>query len=459
VIVLFAMPVAAVAGIEATTLGTRFGFTKLALVVVTGIAAMFAASQTRASIPLLLITIPFILKTDQLLDVDIHVSHGVQVVIVLQLLAGLYARRLAIPRGLGMPLGLIALGGVIGAIAGPDIGGSMVRCAVVLVPVLLLAVAAASSVDLERDLPWIIIASAVGLIGTGLLGFYQRGGGSLPGPVFTDDRIAGLFYHPNDLGGYAAVSVVLLAGVAAHIGRRFALAPFMLIVPIAAGIPTLAFTGSRSALVALAVGVTVLVLLSLANRQIAAFFMILLTAVVVVSIAVPRIPATQREAFLARVQNTSTADDFGREEIFKVAVRTIGEYPLTGVGPFAFGSIMQQAQEAASFQSGAVHAHNLYLEGFLSVGPIGMIGFIWLCGGALTRLWSARPSRAGPRRALTSGWALGSIAALAVLAAQGVVEFVFTQTELLMLCFLILGLAYAIPAQDQEEPDPRPALV
>jgi O-antigen ligase len=444
-IVLVALPLVAAAGMESTTLGTRYGLGKLVWVLLAGVAAMFAATRPRHSLPLLLITIAFIFRTKKLLGADVRISQGVEAVIIGQLVMGLYAGRVRVPRGLIAPVSLIGLGGIVAAVAGPDLGGSMFRWATVLAPALLLCVAVATTIDLERDLPLIVTSVAIALAGTGVLGLYQHAGGTIPGSAFSGDRISGLFNHPNDLGDFVAVTILLLLGVAANAWRRYPASPVFLLVPIGLGLPTLAFTLSRGALIGLVAGVAVILVLCAFDRQIAPLLVALLLVVGIIAVAIPTVPSKQRTEFVNRLQHSSLSQqDFGRKAIYHVAEQTIRDYPVTGVGPLAFGGIMLHSSQSPSFQGGAITAHNIYFEGYLSVGPLGLLGFAWLIAAAVRRLWRLRPSIGGPGGSLISGWAIGSLGALACLAVHGIVDFVFWQQELLMLYFVIIGLAFAI---------------
>jgi len=446
------LPFATVAGMAATQLGTRYGITKLVWFLAAGLAAVFVLRSPRLSFPLLFVAVAFKFSTKKLLGLDVHTSQAVELVIVLQLLAAMYARGLKPPTALAVPLGVMALGGLLGTVAGPDVGGSLLRLGTVLVPALLLALAAAALLRADRDLPGIVAAIAIALVGTGLLGFYQKAGGTIPGSTDYGQRIAGLFNHPNDLGDFVAVCVLLLTGVATQVWRRFRAGPVLLLAPIAVGLPTLAFTQSRGALMGLVVGLAVIVAFSLADRQLAPLLVLMVLAAVVVTVVVMSIPAQQTQEFLTRVSNTqlsitNNSEDFGRTAIYHVALQSISQHPFTGIGPLAFGKVMENNALAASFQGGAITAHNIYLEGYLSVGPFGLAAFLWICGGAGRRLWRARASRLGPSRSLTSGWALGSMAALGCMLVHGMVDFVFWQVELLMFYFAILGMAYGLEAR------------
>jgi O-antigen ligase len=246
-----------------------------------------------------------------------------------------------------------------------------------------------------------------------------------------------------------AVSILLLTGVATQVWKRFRAGPLLLFAPIALGLPTLAFTQSRGALMGLVAGMAVIVVLSLADKQLAPLVVLMTLVAAVVTVVVMSIPAQQTQEFLTRVTHTqlsvtNNAEDFGRTAIYHVALQTMSQHPLTGVGPLAFGKIMEHSALSASFQGGAITAHNIYLETFLSVGPLGLIAFLWICAGAARRLWRARPSQMGREGSLSGGWALGSLAVLACMLVHGLVDFVFWQVELLMFYFAILGLAYAL---------------
>lgn len=448
-VLLIVLPMAAAAGMEATRLGTRYGLAKVAWVLAAGLGALFVARSRQLSLPLLMISLAFIFTTKKLFGIDLHLSQGVELVVVVQFLAAWYAGRVAVDRRLLTPLGLIAFGALVASVAGPFPRHSLVHLAAVLIPALLLVLATASTPVGERDLRMLVLAVMIALVGTGLLGLYQKAGGALPAGGGDRSRVGGLFGEPNSLGDFVASTILLLAGVATVAWRRLPGRGLAALVPIAVGLPTIIFTSSRGSMVGLFAGLLVIIACSLADRRLVRVLVVAAVVVGGLAIAFNSISPRQRAQLIDRVQNTQLSlsgatSNYGRGDIYSLAVTTIRQHPLTGVGPLAFGGIMDRSALSPSFQGGGMHAHNILLEGYLSLGPLGLLAFLWLAGGAVARLWRARSGMQERERPLAAGWAVGSLAALACLAVHGIVDFVLWQPELLMFYFMLFGLAYSV---------------
>jgi len=247
------------------------------------------------------------------------------------------------------------------------------------------------------------------------------------------------------LSSRLALLYVILLGVAAYAWRRFPLAPLLFLGPLGLGLAALAATLSRGALLGLAVGVVVTMGMLAIRRHVVSLIAVVLVIALTLLVVIPRVPKTQRERFAERVQKlVQPASETGRPLIWKQARITIGQYPLTGVGPLAFGPILKRSAFSPGFIGGLTHAHNIFLEGYLSLGPLGFLGFLWLAGGAIARLWRATRPRAGIEGSMRAGWAIGSLGALASMLVQGMVDFLFWEIEFLAYLFVLIGLAYAV---------------
>jgi O-antigen ligase len=447
IVFLLFVPVLVVAGAAATSLSYQYGPLKVVWAVLAGVGALLALVDLGIALGVLVFLLAFPFRTQAAFGVEVHTTHLLLVTIGLLTLYGFYAGRLRLPRGMLVPIAMMLFGGVVASIAGPDTGPSLGRLVGGLVLPIMAGLAAAAAFRPRRDLRLLVIVVAVALTGASLLALLQSTG-QAPGPFaasFEKGRVNGLFDHPNILGGYLSANILLLLGVGAYAWRRIPLAPVVFIGPILLGIAGLAVTLSRGALVGLGAGVLAIMILMIARRHVLPVLVVLLAIVLTAFVAVPRVPESQRADFAARFQQlTNPGAETGRTLLYHDAVRTIEQYPLTGVGPLTFGVITARTSPIPLLEKNLTHAHDIFLETYLSLGPVGFLGFLWLAGGAIRRLIRATRGAVGRTDPIIAGWATGSLGALAAMLAQGIADFVFWQLEMLTLLMLLLGAAYAI---------------
>jgi O-antigen ligase len=449
------LPLVAVAGVMISRFGGEFGAAKVLFLMAAVAGLLIAAADIRIAIGVFVIVLAFPFRTKLLFGINLHTSHLIMFLVAGMGLAGLYFERLRPPRGFLAPMLLIILGAILASAAGPDTGGSLSRLAFGLLPALLAAFVAACVIRPDRDLQMLVVVVAAALAGTSLATLYQAAGGTLPGgaPAPELGRVNGFFDHPNILGGYLTANILLLLGVAAYAWRRFPLAPLLFLGPISLAIAALATTLSRGALLGLAVGVVATMAMLAIRRHVVSLIAVVLVIALTLLVVVPRVPKTEREKFAERLQKlVQPASETGRPLIWKQARITIGDYALTGVGPLAFGPILKRSAFSPGFIGGLTHAHNIFLEAYLSLGPLGFIGFLWLAGGAIARLWRAtRPRGDIEESSMRAGWAVGSLAAFTSMLVQGMVDFLFWEVEFLAFLLLLIGLGYAVGRPREEQ--------
>jgi O-antigen ligase len=454
------VPLLVVAGSVATSLSYQYGPLKVVWVVLAALGALLALIDLGVALCVLVLVLAFPFKTQVAFGVEVHTTHLLLVTIGLLALYGFYAGRLRLPKGMVIPITMMVFGGVVGSIAGPDTGPSFGRLVGGLLLPIMAGIAAAAALRPRRDLRLLVIIVAVTLTGASLLALLQSTGAA-PGPFapsFEKDRVNGLFDHPNILGGYLTANILILLGVGAYAWRRMPLAPVVFVGPIFLGIAGLAVTLSRGALVGLGVGVVAIMVLMVARRNVLPVLVVMFAIVLTVFVAIPNVPESQRADFAARFQKlTNPGSETGRSLLYRNAIDTIGEYPFTGVGPLTFGVITSRTSPIPLLERNLTHAHDVFLETYLSLGPIGFLGFLWLAGGAIGRLIRATRLSVGGADPIVAGWAIGSLGALAAMLAQGIVDFVFWQLEMLTLLMLLLGTAYAIgQTLSRKAPDAAP---
>jgi hypothetical protein len=451
-LVLAALPLAALAGTKVGPVADQFGTFKFIWVILTAFGGLVAVVNLRVGMAVLLLCLAFPFRTKVLFGLEIHTTQLVEIAVIAVALSRASMQSLSVRRGMGLPISLMVAGGVAGAIAGPDLGGSLERLFVGLVPALAIMVIAAASLHPDRDLRPLLYVTAFALAGTGIVALLQSQGHTLPGvPLFEQGRVNGFFFHPNILGGYLSATTLLLIGAAAFARKGFRTVPTMFIAPIVFGLAGMGVTLSRGALVGFAVGLVVIIGFVLTQRRLVSVLGVMLVIVLSIAAAVPQISPKDRQQYAERfAELRKPGAETGRSLIYRVARDTALDHPLTGIGPLAFGKVMRSSPLSPGFVGGATHSHSVLFEGFLSLGPIGFAGFVLLVIASVRRLLAVARPRSRHLDPVRRGWALGSLAALTALAVQGMVDFIFWQVELLVYVFLLLGIAWTLMPEDDD---------
>jgi putative inorganic carbon (hco3(-)) transporter len=405
------------------------------------VAATLANARVGLVIVILSLGLP--LRTE-VAGVTIHLAHVLLAAYSLRAALELLFGHGRLPASLGIPSLVMALGAMVASLAGPRTGGSLFSLVDVVALPLAVGVATAILVDVRRDLPLIATAVAAGLLITSLSAVLQASGFTI-GPLapVEEGRANGLFEHPNVLSGYLAPQITLTMGLAACAPRRVPLGPILLPGALLVGVAALVFTLSRGALLGLAAGIAVMIVLLIARRQVTAVLGVILVIVLTLLVTLPQVPQTQREAFQERFARLfQPGTEVGRQLALIQARQLIADYPLTGVGPLTFGRLSRERSPFGDVEAGREHSHNFFLESYLSFGPVGLLALLWLLGAAAWRY--GRASRAGPGSdQLVVGWSIGAVAAFAAVLVQGLGDFVFTNLELFALLLIVAGVAYA----------------
>jgi O-antigen ligase len=374
---------------------------------------------------------------------DLHPAHLIVGLFAVRAGAEAWVGRARVPATILIPTLVILFSVLVASAAGPRFGGSLFRLIDVFALPLAGALAIAAVFDPERDLRALVLACAGALAVVGLTAAAQSAGYS-GGPLeqFEEGRANALFEHPNVLGGFVAPLVALMAGVAACAWRRMLLMPLTLGIPLLLGAAALIFSLSRGALAGVAAALAVMFVLLIARRQTAAVLGMLALLTVALLVALPQVPMSQRAEFAERLQQlTQPGAETGRELIYRQGMRMLGEYPLTGVGPLTFGQLTRESTPIPDIEPGREHAHNLFLEGALSLGPLGLLALLWLVVGAARRyLRRARPT-SDP---LVLGWSVGAVGALVAMLVQGMGDFIFSNLEPLGLLAVLIGVGYGL---------------
>jgi O-antigen ligase len=183
-------------------------------------------------------------------------------------------------------------------------------------------------------------------------------------------RYAGAGANPDDLGLMAALSVPIAYCCFIEIeGRiRWLYAAHMALAAI-----TILLTGTRAA--ALAMGVALLIVPAsvarLKRRQVAG---ILLTAVLIVVVALSIVPASSRDRLSTIPNELAGGSMSGRTDIWAAGLELFQEHPVIGVGA---GAYLQSVRHILFVP---IVAHNTFLSVLVELGIVGLGIFCVLLG-------------------------------------------------------------------------------
>jgi O-antigen ligase len=433
---------AALGGLAIAAPGAALGPGSVLAGLAAAVAVVVALASPRAGLALAVLSLGLPLHAG-IAGVEVRLGH---------LLLGAYVLRVAIdvgfgeakvPRSMALPVGLVLFGALLASIAGPRPGSSLFSLFDVFFLPLAAGLAIAAAVDPRRDLRLLVLLLAGSLVLASGAAIVQAAG-FVAGPLepVQDGRANGLYEQTNVLSGFVAPLVALLTGITACAWREIRLAPLVLLGPILLGVAAVFLTLSRGALLGLGVGIVVMIAFLFARRQVTALLAVALVVLAALFVALPQVPQSERSALTERFQRLfQPGTERGRELVYTQAVEAIRENPVTGLGPLTFGRLTRERTTIGDIEPGREHAHNLLFESYLSFGPLGVLGLLWLIGSSALRY--ARATRPGPAGdQLVVGWAVGALAALAVLVVQGIGDFVFSNLEPLGLLLLVLAVAH-----------------
>ena len=311
-----------------------------------------------------------------------------------------------------------------------------------LIRILALFVAVAAISQHRSGLTWLAIGLAIAGILEGIVTVYQRFGGE-----FQADGTMG---HQNMLGFMLHFVVLpLFALILAGSSRK------LLWVGAAGGILAVALGASRASIGFLALGLVLLVTLSLWHSPSSRKWKMVGAGVLAVAMAAPLAIAGINE----RLNSPDIEGSYEERAAFERAAKSMfAEHPL-GVGANTYvvtanmGGYSERAGVIWNQGSRAAHVHNLYLLTAAEAGWLGLVALITLFAWPIVR---------GFRFCLKkdSGWrgdvALGSTAALITAAAHSLYEWIFVTYQAQYVFAIALGvLAGLIKQRGMEQLRPQ----
>jgi O-Antigen ligase len=339
----------------------------------------------------------------------------IDLLIALAVIAGLLwvggtGRQIRLPYAL--PIGLILLGGALGAISGPiPVGGLMALIQDVAILIWFWVVINIASSP-ER-LQVILRAWAYAAIGWAvvLLGSMAAGINGISGQTEAEGvRTALTFGNPNLAGNYFFISIMIVWAIGRPQQRLARLASYTLLLA------ALVSTGSNGALIAVVVGVTLASILAVYRRAGLAAATTALAVVVLAGVVVAsQVSLADVQSRASRSSYAFVRDGLGRSgktasdrgQLFREGVWLYQTSGVLGTGP---GSTKARLKDEHA--SRPVEAHNDFLAALNERGILGLLGVLLLVGGlGLQSLWLAiSPASARIGRAVRPNALAGAVA-------------------------------------------------
>ena len=316
--------------------------------------------------------------------------------------------------------------------------GLSARFLVYHVSAALLVVITVSAVRNAADLKRLCAGATVCVAGTGAYGIVQRIQGVKVNPSYVDlkvnagmpGRVYSIFDNPNT---FAQVLLLLLPLVLAlmltakHWQWKVICAGIFCVGGMA-----MAMTYSRASWVGLACTMAVFVFLW-KPKLIPAFLVLCV-------LAVPLLPTTVLNRILT-IANTSDSSTSSRVPLYQAALAVIRRSPVTGAG---LGTAATQAyiQNLNLYHGKApfVHSHDFYLEVWIQMGILGVVGFVG------SMLWNIKnAARAARHSGPSVGRTVAAAAASAMCGAMvcGIADFLWNYPRVMCIFWFTFAMAIA----------------
>ncbi|MGA7913351.1 MAG: O-antigen ligase family protein [Candidatus Dormiibacterota bacterium] len=188
---------------------------------------------------------------------------------------------------------------------------------------------------------------------------------------------------------------------------------------------------SRGGYLALAV---IALILAIVNR----YRWYLLPGVVVVGVAMTRVPAIASR--LAHEFNLKDPNNtfVSRLDLWQATLRMLRDHPIFGSGMFGFARTIQ-AYRGGVYEENLIYPHNIVLNMWTETGLAGLASFAWLLVQAFRVSWTGWKSGPVAWRAIQ----LGIVLAMAAIIVHGLVDVPYFKNDLALEFWTFLGLAWA----------------
>jgi len=425
-------------GVLVGMIGGKLGVAAMIALPVAALLIGLTLSKPTVGVALVLIVIPFGLKT---LPVGFVVVQGVAMgAIGAMILVRLARSQSPLPWAAPLVWGLVVFG--LGLAATPRAIDTTlatkqdIDIALGLLLVLT-AYAAAQSLDAIRRLGHVLLA--VGLVVAVMSLGHASALHAVAGAQHVDHRLRGTFTEPNQFGGFSAIVLVVAIGLA--LGARSRRERWWAGGVAAIDGLAMLLALSRGAWIGmLLAGTLMLVLVPRARRALALTVAVFAAAVPLLGLFTPDLPqVTVVRQRVSTLHLPANSPYDSRPAIWAEAVREIGTSPLLGHGPGQFPIVSRTADSGAATVY-ADHAHDVLLTTAAEVGipaAIAVVGFTLTMLVVLVR--AVRRLAGTPEAAVVAG--IGS--SLAVVVGQGIVDFTLRNADIFLLLAVLVGMTLA----------------
>lgn len=267
----------------------------------------------------------------------------------------------------------------------------------------------------ERRQVTVVVGGLVAGLGlAGAHGLFQRVTGDFTNISFVSEgevinRISGGFGHPNQYAAFIAVlaPLAIMVLVSRSFGPRLRLLAGL---ALALALPALALSYTRGAIIGLALGLLLWLVLLRPRAAIGA-------VIVIVAVGALLVPSALEDRFLS----DSSGDVTLRADIWGAALELYGERPVVGVGPDNFAAGYRDLPAIPAFGSQRrllhtdelvvpPHAQNQFLNILAEQGTLGILAFLVFFISALRVAYRGSSARSGAARAVSLGVGAGLLA-------------------------------------------------
>ena len=247
-------------------------------------------------------------------------------------------------------------------------------------------------------------------------------------------RVEGLFTHPNQLGGFLALTIPLVAAlIASERSSWKRIAGYLLVAIAVAG---LGLTYSRGAWVSTGIGLLILLVVLRRGSW-------LIPGLALIGAVASSGAVLERLQSIASFNSDSAVTS--RFDFWAVALRLIAEHPFSGIGLGNWYTVydtlqIQNLPRLPYSLEVPAQAHNLFLNLAAEIGLIGVGAFVLMLGVAFYKASKIVRTSAGQVRIWTTGIGAGLVA----MVAQNFIDVTIYQGFMVIVLFTYLGLLEAM---------------